>query len=317
MLKTNYIRCHGSQNRFLMLDAVRQPELLDLAQMPALVAALCRCQEACDGLLLTFREGEHYGMRMFNTDGSEAEMCGNGIRCVARMAQDYLGEQTHFELLSGGRLHGVVHDRPIFGSIPTYRITIGIRLTSPDFTPTEPTADGWIARPIPELDETLRFTYLNLGNPHLVAEVETIDLQRLTDLGQRVKQLPHLFPHGINVSLFRHTADQEIYTATYERGVGLTSSCGTAMTACSTASCLLGLCRTEQQIRVRNSGGMVHCCCHRTEGRLETDLSGNATYYAAGELAIDPAKQQICSMKQTTLFDEEIAQYELFYQSVQ
>ena len=233
------------------------------------------------------------------------------------MAQGYLGEQTHFELLSGGRLHGVVHDRPIFGSIPTYRITIGIRLTSPDFTPTEPTADGWIARPIPKLDETLRFTYLNLGNPHLVAEVETIDLQRLTVLGQRVKQLPHLFPHGINVSLFRHTADQEIYTATYERGVGLTSSCGTAMTACSTASCLLGLCRTEQQIRVRNSGGMVHCCCHRTEGRLETDLSGNATYYAAGELVIDPAKQQICSMKQTTVFDEEIAQYELFYQSVQ
>ena len=126
-----------------------------------------------------------------------------------------------------------------------------------------------------------------MGNPHLVAEVDKIDLELLTKLGQQVKEQPDLLPKGVNVSLFRRTGEQEIYTATYERGVGLTSSCGTAMTACSTAACLLGLCRTDEPIRVLNSGGMVRCCCHRTGEEITTALSGNATYEAMGTLEID------------------------------
>lgn len=316
MLNVNYIRCHGSGNRFLMLDAVATPELEALAAHPHLIEELCTHTERMDGLLLTVRGGEEYGMRMFNTDGSEAEMCGNGIRCVARQAQAYIGnEVTEFALWSGGVRHGVVHEEPIFGSIPTYRIEIGVRLTSPDFPHSEQTERGWIGQVIEALDPALRFTFLNLGNPHLVAEVETIDTEHLAELGERVKTLTELLPRGVNVSLFRHTADQEIYTATYERGVGLTSSCGTAMTACSTAACLLGLCRTGQPIRVRNSGGMVRCCCRIHDGHITTSLSGNATYESEGMLQLDIAQEQILLMEERLRFQAELDQYEQFFQS--
>ena len=313
----NYIRCHGSGNRFLMLDAVRHPELEALGRFPQLVEAICCHEERVDGLLLTGFDGEHYGMRMFNTDGSEAEMCGNGIRCVARMAQEYVGEQEAFDLYSGGKLHGVMRLEPIFEQIPTYHILIGISLSSKDFTPSAELREGWINRPIEELDPQLRFTFLNLGNPHLVAEVKKIDIEQLERLGERVKELGELLPHGVNVSLFCHTADQEIYTATYERGVGLTSSCGTAMTACSTAACLMGLCRSGVPIRVRNKGGMVQCCCHRSEGEIKTSLAGNATYYAVGSLTLDLEAGCLVAMHDEKLLDEEIAQYERFFRSVQ
>ena len=316
MLTVKYIRCHGSGNQFLMLDAVATPELESLAAHPHFIETLCTHHQRMDGLLLTVRCGEEYGMRMFNTDGSEAEMCGNGIRCVARQAQPYIGDEvTDFALWSGGVRHGVMHEEPIFGSIPTYRIDIGIRLSSPDFPASMTGDEGWVGKVIPELDPELRFTFLNLGNPHLVAEVETLDTELLTRLGERVKHLHELLPRGVNVSLFRHTADQEIYTATYERGVGLTSSCGTAMTACSTASCLLGLCRTEQPIRVRNSGGMVRCCCHRNEQRIVTSLSGNATYESEGTLQLDIDGERILHMGEELLFRHEIDQYEQFFQS--
>lgn len=315
MLRVKYIRCHGSGNRFLLLDAVREPRLELLGANPALIAELCTTPHRCDGLLLTVRQGSMYGMRMFNTDGSEAEMCGNGIRCVARQAQGYVGEAVReFALTSGGAVHAIRHEEPLFGSIPTYRVEIAIRTATADFLPSMEEG-SWIGRSIPALDDQLRFTYLNLGNPHLVAAVEQIDLERLQALGERVKQVPELLPKGVNVSLFRHIGEQTIYTATYERGVGLTSSCGTAMTACSTAACLLGLCRTEEPIRVRNSGGLVHCTCHRTEETITTSLAGNATFEAEGELLLDPEMSGFTLLNEVP-FAEEIAQYETFLQTI-
>ena len=79
----DYILCHGSGNRFLLFDAVKSPQLERLTA--PMVAELCRQAAPNDGLLLLVRRGGEYGMRMFNTDGSEAEMGGNGMRCVARL----------------------------------------------------------------------------------------------------------------------------------------------------------------------------------------------------------------------------------------
>lgn len=297
-----------------MLDAVAEPRLEALADHPQLIARLCTERAKMDGLLLTVRVGDELGMRMFNTDGSEAEMCGNGIRCVARQAQGYVGDREEFILWSGGRIQRIRREEPIFGSIPTYRVEIEIRTASGDF-PASLAQGEWIGRVVPELDEQLRFTYLNLGNPHLVAEVDRIDLELLTALGERVKQLPGILPHGVNVSLFRHTGEQAIYTATYERGVGLTSSCGTAMTACSTASCLLGLNRTGRPIEVRNSGGMVRCECRREGSKITTALSGNATYEAEGVLTLTLDEER-CEWGDERPCTAEIEAYNNFYNSL-
>lgn len=317
MLTTNYILCHGSGNRFLMLDAVREPQLERLADHPALVARLCREVGKTDGLLLTVRVEDTFGMRMLNTDGSEAEMCGNGIRCVARQAQAYVGEKDTFDLFSGGKRHAIRREGPIFGAIPTYRVAIGIRRSTPDFVPSMGRAEGFVGEVIEQLDPTLKFTYLNLGNPHLVAAVEQIDLDRLSALGEKVKSLQEMLPHGTNVSLYRPLGDQTIYTATFERGVGLTASCGTAMTACSTAACLLGYCRHGEPITVRNSGGMVRCCSMLSDEGLVTTLSGNATYEGEGEMTLDLEKETFTLQGVFRPSEEERAAYDQFLKTIQ
>lgn len=300
-----------------MLDAVREPQLEKLAERPSLIARLCREVGHTDGLLLTVALGEEYGMRMFNTDGSEAEMCGNGIRCVARQAQQYVGERDTFDLFSGGKRHAIRREEPIFGSIPTYCVGIGIRLSTPDFLPSMGRKQGFVGEVIPSLDESLRFTYLNLGNPHLVAAVDAIDLDLLSALGEKVKQLGDILPYGTNVSFYRPLGNQTIYTATYERGVGLTASCGTAMTASSTAACLMGYCRHGEPITVLNSGGRVRCCSLRSDEGLLTTLSGNATYEGEGLLALDFEAERYSEEEPFRINEAEKAEYDRFLQTIQ
>ena len=101
-MKLDYIKCHGSGNEFVMFDAVAQN--MEGIALDSLSIAVCDRNNGigADGILLLVRDSNNmYGMRMFNPDGSEAEMCGNGIRCVARLAESYIG-CDHFDLTSGG-----------------------------------------------------------------------------------------------------------------------------------------------------------------------------------------------------------------------
>ncbi|MFR9645167.1 MAG: hypothetical protein SNH57_07815, partial [Rikenellaceae bacterium] len=166
--------------------------------------------------------------------------------------------------------------------IPNYGVEIAVHTSSEEFTLSK---DQFIAEPIEELHPELLFTYLNLGNPHIVAEVDKIDLDLLSQLGERVKELPHIFTRGVNVSLMLPMDEGKVFVATYERGVGLTPSCGTAMTASSTAAALIGIYRWDETIEVRNSGGFVKCVCSRSEEGLKTRLIGNATYIERGVIS--------------------------------
>lgn len=308
-----YILCNGSGNRFVLIDAVAQAQQLLGVELSALARTVCAPEAlATDGLLLLVRDAAGYAMRMFNTDGSEAEMCGNGIRCVARLAARYFPMQD-FELQSGGRVYRLSKQIPIFEDIPTYSVEIPVTLQTDDFPRSE--THPFLNQLIPELDETLLFTYINVGNPHLVACVEHLDIERLKLLGERVTTLKTLFPKGINVSFFRCDGAQSLFVATYERGVGLTSSCGTAMTASSSAACLLDKCSAGVSIDVRNRGGMVRCCCQQGE-ELVTALTGNATFEAFGQFDYLGALDGCVKLKNTEPQEDETAMYLRFVASV-
>ncbi len=278
-MNIEYILCHGSGNRFVLLDAVR--ENLEALQTAEFVQRACQCNAADGVLFLTLDECGLYTMRMFNTDGSEAEMCGNGIRCAARLAAERYISEPRFEMLSGGKRYSIEREQPIAAGVETFSVDIPIATASADFTLTE---NRFVGKRIEALDPSLYFSYLNLGNPHIVAICDEIDLKRLTALGERVKKLPMIFPHGVNVSMIKYVGEQQIFVATYERGVGLTPSCGTAMTASCTASILLGLCRDERAVAVSNRGGMVYCTTSLTPS-LVTKLTGNATFDSRGVLS--------------------------------
>ena len=319
-MELQFIKCHGSGNDFVMIDAVAHS--VDSVNLRELAVDVCDRERGigADGVLLFVRTSgtgggnstsggnacAEFAMRMFNPDGSEAEMCGNGIRCVARLARRYIGADR-FALHSGGRDYEVSCEENIGAGVATYGVRIPIALHSNDFRMFG--ADGcFVGEVIPELDADLRFTALSLGNPHIVAPCDKVSVDRLERLGERVKALPHIFPNGVNVSLFEPRGENGIFVATFERGAGLTLSCGTAMTASSTAAALLGLCDFGRTITVRNRGGMVQCECSREP--LVTKLTGNATFEYEGTIATDGEGR--VRFETTAVFDDEINAYEVF-----
>ena len=313
-MQIEIIKCHGSGNEFIMVDlvAMQQP----LGDMAAFAQQMCAHPEVegADGILYVVKCGEHYAMRMFNPDGSEAEMCGNGIRCVARLVQERYISDKEFVLLSGKGEYPICEAEPINGNIKAYGVDISVKLFSPDFGFAKGAA-SYIGKEIPSLAEGMCFTALNLGNPHIVAHVEQINMEHLTELGERVKVLKEEFPRGINVSLYRKMEGNAIFVATYERGAGITYSCGTAMTASSTAASLLDICRKGEEIKVYNRGGMVRCLCRDVDGKIVTRLSGNATYLWQGVCSWEGDK--LHSVSKLEINDAETKAYNEFISSIQ
>lgn len=281
-----YLICHGSGNRFVMVDAIAAGEAMVGIDLAAFSRAACQAlwPTPLDGLLLAVRRGEGFAMRMFNTDGSEAEMCGNGIRCVARLVRERYLQTDTFILHSGGKEYPITHKAYPGINPETFGVEIAIRLAADDFPKG---GERFLEQPIPELHPTLRFSYLNLGNPHLVAQVQEVDFALLTQLGERIKELGEWFPRGMNLSFLQVQNPERLFVATYERGVGLTNSCGTAMTASTTVAVLLALAPAGREIEVHNRGGMVRCSCRIEGEKIATCLVGNATYEAGGELHWD------------------------------
>ena len=285
--KFEIIKCHGSANDFIMIDLAHNPELHNVDWSAfARVACDRKSGIGSDGLLLVVKNNEGiYGMDMLNPDGTHAEMCGNGIRCVARLAYER-GYLDNGILFSSDRLFRIGREEALSEGIDTFSVEIAIDLTSPSFgfaTDNKP----FIAERIEALDPDLRFTALNLGNPHIVAEVERIDMELLESLGQRVKSLKKEFPDGINVSLYECRGDREIFVATYERGAGITMSCGTAMTASATAAAMLKRTAVGERINVKNRGGKVLCTTRLDGAKPVTTLAGNATFVWWGSASFE------------------------------
>ena len=305
-MKFDYIKCHGSGNEFVMVDAVKYN--LDGVNLAEFARFICNREHSlgADGVLLLVKNNELFGMRMFNPDGSEAEMCGNGIRCVARLAEEYVRERN-FYMFSGKNTYDIVRAEDIYPQIPTYGIDLRVRLASNDFGFAKG-AEQFVSQKIERLDDELLWTAINVGNPHIVAEVEEIDYNHLTQLGERVLELKEEFPKGINVSLVKVLGRNHIFVATYERGAGITASCGTAMTSSATAMVLNDRCAYCEVIEVENRGGAVRCISHK-EGGLHTQLIGNASYISKGEVSVENGK---FSYEEQGQFDDEIALYNDF-----
>ncbi len=319
-MNLEYIKCHGSGNEFVMIDAVGASwagtvygdtlprEGVDIA---LLARKACDRQSGigADGLLLTVRNKEGmYGMRMLNPDGSEAEMCGNGIRCVARQTAERHITEGDFTLYSGRGLYPIRRSDTMAEGVEAYGVKIAVSLQS-DALPM--TAGGaFVGQKIEALADGMLFTAISVGNPHVIAKVECIDYALLEELGERIKKLNDVFPQGVNLSFVEVRGRDRIFVATYERGAGITSSCGTAMTSSATAMTLLGECDRDTEITVANRGGAVRCICRKeADGALHTTLTGNASYMSAGRI-------DICgddfTFSTDHIYEEEARAYEAF-----
>ena len=293
------VKCHGSGNDFILIDTPRDTRSADV-DWSAFARVACSREKGIgsDGLLLVVRNDKGvYGMDMLNPDGTHAEMCGNSIRCVARMAAErgYLDSGI---LFSGGKDFPVAHVEPLGVGIDTFAVNIPIDTWSKSFALFD-RGECFVGRRIEALHPELEFTALSLGNPHIVARVDSIDMSLLKSLGERVIGLKELFPEGVNLSLYEVLSPRSIFVATYERGAGITLSCGTAMTASATAASLLGYVDGGACLDVVNRGGMVHCTPMIGEQGIVTRLEGNATFEWWGEASFADGEFSYVKQRET------------------
>ncbi|HNX61410.1 MAG TPA: diaminopimelate epimerase [Candidatus Limiplasma sp.] len=242
---------HGIGNDYLYVDGFTETLPQDL---PALAIRMSRQHFGCgsDGLILILpSEKADFRMRMFNNDGSESEMCGNGIRCVAAYCHDRgLTDRTEFDIESGGQLkHMVLHLNPR-GRTESVRVDMGEPVTDGLRIPSVFAGDPVVMQPLTALSQTWPVTLVSMGNPHAVTFVPDPATAPVTTVGPVLERDP-AFPNKCNIE-FVHVIDRtHIEMRVWERGAGETLACGTGACASMAASVLNGLIDRRAEVSLR------------------------------------------------------------------
>jgi diaminopimelate epimerase len=227
---------HGLGNDFVLIDS-RKEKLGDLDRQK-LAVDLCdrHFGVGADGLLIVWpSQKAHYRMQVINADGSEAEMCGNGIRCFAKYV--YETDQLKEEVISVETPAGIILPAVILenGAFAGVEVDLG-----------EPKDEGQVKL------AGYTFRKISMGNPHAVAFIDNLSDVALAEIGPTVENDPH-FSNRTNVEFVRVLNDKELGLAVWERGVGETLACGTGACAAAVAAHLAG--KTGRRVIVHLPGG--------------------------------------------------------------
>ncbi|WP_057002312.1 diaminopimelate epimerase [Agrilactobacillus composti] len=283
------IKVHGSGNTFFLLDTSKLPQALSEAEIIQLTQKITDHQTGllggADGVLLVSdskKAGASGRMRVINADGSEASMCGNGLRTVARYLTQKLHED-HFKVETMYQNLQVQKAADLASGVAAFRVEISpVSFAATDLKMHFGTKTQVINEVLPELSDTLKFTAVAVPNPHLISFVDEATLKgpELERIASYLNGANPYFPEGVNVSFVLLRGKDSIFVRTYERGVGFTNACGTAMSASSLLTALLypDFAAFEDTLKVYNPGGMVKTIPHHRDQRYWIDLIGNATF---------------------------------------
>lgn len=238
-----------------------------------------------DGLIMINpSEVADFEMEMYNADGSRGEMCGNGIRCVAKYVYDYgLTDQTSIsvETLGGIKyLDLTVED----GKVTLVRVDMGKPELKPELipiVPEEPDAERIVDAPIMVDGTEYRMTGVSMGNPHDVVYIDDVAGLEIEKIGPKFENHER-FPKRINTEFAKVLDRNTVEMRVWERGSGETLACGTGACAVGVASILNGL--TENQVTVKLLGGDLKIEWDREADRVY--MTGPATVVFDGEIDI-------------------------------
>jgi diaminopimelate epimerase len=223
-----FVKMHGLGNDFILIDSRTEPlEGLDLSEL-----ALKLCDRhfgiGADGILIAGPSSSaDVKMRIFNSDGSEAEMCGNGIRCFAKYIYESLEKKK--ELISVETLAGI-----ILPSILKYN---GKNIKNAEL----------------KIDNVkYNVTLVSFGNPHCVIFVDDVSKVQIDEIGPKI-ETSKMFPDRTNVEFVQFISKKEAVVKVWERGVGETLACGTGACACAVAGITAG--KLDKDVLIRLPGG--------------------------------------------------------------
>jgi len=271
----NFTKLQATGNDFVLIDAAGLED-----DWPGLSRAMCHRHFGigADGLLLLLKsEVADFCMRVFNPDGSEAEACGNGLRCLARYAI-HRGLASADKELTIETVAGIRKVRSHAAS--WFQLDMGVPRFRPEEIPVSIEVDiiPILDYPINVRGKELLLNFVSLGNPHGVCFVEdSVADFPLSELGPLVEH-HELFPQRLNFEVASVLSRREIRVRVWERGVGETLSCGSGVCAVAVAAQLHGY--VDSQVDVILPGGTLSV---EWGGRGEVYLSGGAELVFTGE----------------------------------
>ncbi|MGE0374715.1 MAG: diaminopimelate epimerase [Planctomycetaceae bacterium] len=248
-----FIKMHGAGNDYVYVDCFREQVAGDVQELARLISDR-HTGVGGDGLvLITPSERAPVRMRMFNADGSEAEMCGNALRCVAKYAVEQgLAAGDEFPIETGAGLLTVAVVGKTGKRVDQVQVNMGAPILTARDIPTTLPGDPPLNVPLPVGEVTFRVTCVSMGNPHCVTFVDEITDAHVLTLGPLIEKHA-AFPRRVNAEFIRVLSPDAFEMRVWERGSGETMACGTGACAAAVAGVLTG--RTARQVRAHLRGG--------------------------------------------------------------
>jgi diaminopimelate epimerase len=274
-----FIKMHGAGNDYVYIDGFQQALPDDVGELARRMSHR-RFGVGADGLIAVLppQSGGDARMRMWNADGSEAEMCGNGIRCVAKLVYDRGHCRTSPMRIETGSGTLTVELELSGERVQRVTVDMGEPIFEPQKIPTTLSGERIVHQPLTIAGQTLHVTCLSMGNPHCVVFVPELTDQLVLGLGPKIEMDPR-FPQRTNVEFVQVLSRSEVLQRTWERGSGETWACGTGASAVCVAGVLTG--NTDRQLLVRLLGGELSLNWSGDSGRVF--MTGGATEVFVGQ----------------------------------
>ncbi len=276
-----FTKMQGLGNDYVYVDCTRQ-ELPD-PEKTARIVSDRHFGIGSDGLILICPSDKaDFEMRMYNADGSRGEMCGNGIRCVAKYVYDYgLTDQTSIsvETLGGIKYLDLTVEH---GKVSLVKVDMGTPILEPSRIPVAASGTRVVDEPLEVEGKVYHMTCVSMGNPHAVIfmdDVAGLDLEKIGPSFENHER----FPNRVNTEFVKVLDQNTVEMRVWERGSGETLACGTGACAVAVASILNGY--TEDQVTVRLLGGDLEIFWDRAEDKVY--MTGPAKVVFDGEICLE------------------------------
>ena len=254
-MKLSFTKMHGCGNDYIYFNAFTQS--IDNPEALSIRLSQRRKSIGGDGIILVCpSDRADAKMRIFNQDGSEAKMCGNGVRCVAKFVVDQGLVPGDRETVAIDTLSGVKQIRLLRenGQVVGATVDMAQAILTPKEIPVLLDGDRVIGRPVEIGGKTWDITCVSMGNPHCVVFVKDVDSLNLEELGPCFEKNP-IFPEQVNTEFIRVLDPHTLQMRVWERGSGETWACGTGACGAAVAAVENGYCPKNEDITVHLVGG--------------------------------------------------------------
>ena len=284
----NFTKMHGLGNDYVVIDESKA-EIIPEDKKKTVSEELCnrRFSVGADGVIfvsLSTTSDADIRFRIFNADGSEAEMCGNGIRCFAKFVYENSilpEEEMLVETMEDIKNLVLTVDD---GKVTSIRVDMGTATFKPDEIPMETSETEFLDQEIVVDDDTFKMTVLSVGNPHAITFTDDIDSIPLETIGPKIEYHPS-FPQRINAHFVRILGRDEVEMITWERGTGVTLACGTGATSTVLAGYKLGL--LDEEVLVHLPGGELKITVYHEGDKLGAFMEGDSVTVFKGQIEIN------------------------------